>query len=232
MNFPLLLITVVFAILGMIISYILKSKFSKYSKISLQAGYSGKEIADKMLRANGIFDVSITCVPGQLTDHYNPTDKTVNLSPEVYEGRSIASAAVAAHECGHAVQHATAYSMLTLRSRLVPIVKFSTNVLHWIFMLGFLGIAFGLFNNYYVLLGIIVLQSIVTLFSLVTLPVEIDASKRGLAFIEGTRITQTEEEYQGAKDALTWAGLTYFVAALASIAQLAYFILRLNSRRN
>ena len=232
MNFSLLMITIIFALIGMVVSFVLKSKFSKYSRVPLRAGFSGKEIADKMLRAHGIYDVSITCVPGQLTDHYNPTDKTVNLSPEVYEGRSIAAAAVAAHECGHAVQHATAYSMLSMRSKLVPIVNFSNNILHWVFMLGFLGMAFDMLNNYYVLVGIIVLQSIVTLFSLVTLPVEIDASRRALAFVETSRITQSEEEYHGAKDALTWAGLTYFVAALASIAQLTYFILRLNSRRS
>ncbi len=232
MSFPLLIITIVFAVIGMIVSFVLKNKFARYSKIPLRAGFSGREIADKMLRSNGIYDVQITCVPGQLTDHYNPSDKTVNLSPEVYEGRSIAAAAVAAHECGHAVQHATAYSMLTMRSKLVPIVNFSNNILHWVFMLGFLGMAFGMLNNYYVLIGIIALQSVVTLFSLITLPVEIDASKRGLAFVDANRIAQTEEEYRGAKDALTWAGLTYFVAALASIAQLAYFIFRLNSRRD
>ena len=228
----LFIITIAFALIGMLVSFILKNKFATYSKIPLSNGLSGKDVADKMLKYNGIYDVKITCIPGELTDHYNPVDKTVNLSPEVYEGRSIASAAVAAHECGHAVQHNTAYSMLTLRSKLVPVVNFSSNIMRFIYALGFLGIYFHLVQNQYILLGIIILQSIITLFALITLPVEFDASKRGLAFIDENRIATTDQEYKGAKDALTWAGMTYLVAALASLAQLLYFILRFTNRRN
>jgi Zn-dependent membrane protease YugP len=181
-----------------------------------------------MLKFNGIYDVQITCVPGHLSDHYNPTDKTVNLSPQVYEGRSVAAAAVAAHECGHAVQHATAYSMLQLRSKLVPVVNISSKIMNWVFMLG-IGFYF-MQNNPYVLMAIIVLQGIVTAFAVITLPVEFDATRRGLVFITENNITRSDEEYKGAKDALTWAGLTYFVAAIAAVAQLLYFILRMRSR--
>jgi hypothetical protein len=219
------IITIVFALLGMVVSGILKSKFTKYSKVALSAGLSGKEVAEKMLKDNGIYDVVVESVEGQLTDHYNPDLKTVNLSPEVYAGRSIAAAAIAAHECGHALQHAQAYSMLELRSRLVPVVNISSKVLHWVFILAFLGIAFHLFSSPIVLTVVIAAQSIITLFALITLPVEINASQRGLAYIESARLTRSDEEYGMAKDALTWAGLTYVVAALASIAQLAYFVL-------
>ncbi len=228
----LFIITIIFAVIGMLVSFVLKSKFATYSKMPLTTGLSGKEVADKMLKYNGIYDVQITCVEGQLTDHYNPANKTVNLSPDVYEGRTVAAAAVAAHECGHAVQHNTAYSMLELRSKLVPIVNISSNLMRWIYMLGFMGIYFHLVQNQYILIGIIVLQSIITAFALITLPVEFDASKRGLAFIDQNRITTTEREYQGAKDALTWAGMTYLVAAIAALAQLLYFILRFTGRRN
>lgn len=228
----LLLITIVFAVIGMIVSFILKSKFQTYSKMPLSSGLSGKEVAERMLKYNGIYDVQITSVPGHLSDHYNPMDKTVNLSPEVYEGRSVAAAAVAAHECGHAVQHNTAYSFLEMRSKLVPIVNVSANIMHWIYGMAFLGISFHIFSNQYVLIAIIILQSIITGFALITLPVEFDASKRGLAFIEGNNITRSDEEYRGAKDALTWAGMTYFVAAIAALAQLLYFILRFTNRRD
>jgi len=219
------LITIVFAVLGMVVSGILRSKFNKYSKVALSAGLSGKEVAEKMLKDNGIYDVVVESVEGQLTDHYNPAQKTVNLSPEVYSGRSIAAAAIAAHECGHALQHAQSYSMLELRSRLVPVVNISSKVLHWVFILAFLGIAFHLFSSPIVLTLVIAAQTIITFFALITLPVEINASQRGLAYIESARLTRSDEEYGMAKDALTWAGLTYVVAALASIAQLAYFVL-------
>jgi hypothetical protein len=219
------LITIVFAVLGMVVSGILRSKFNKYSKVALSAGLSGKEVAEKMLKDNGIYDVVVESVEGQLTDHYNPAQKTVNLSPEVYSGRSIAAAAIAAHECGHALQHAQSYSMLELRSRLVPVVNISSKVLHWVFILAFLGIAFHLFSSPIVLTVVIAAQTIITFFALITLPVEINASQRGLAYIESARLTRSDEEYGMAKDALTWAGLTYVVAALASIAQLAYFVL-------
>lgn len=225
----LFIIMIVFGLISMLVSTVLKNKFSTYSRIPLTSRLSGKEVAERMLKFNGIYDVQITNIPGELTDHYNPLDKTVNLSPEVYEGRSIASAAIAAHECGHAVQHATAYSMLMLRSRLVPIVNVSSNFMRWIFIFG---IGFYVMqSNYYVLLTIIVLQAIITLFSIITLPVEFDASKRGLVFIQESGIIKSDEEYNGAKDALTWAGLTYFVAALASVAQLLYFVLRMNGTR-
>jgi len=224
------LITIVFAVLGMVVSGILRSKFNKYSKVALSAGLSGKEVAEKMLKDNGIYDVVVESVEGQLTDHYNPAQKTVNLSPEVYSGRSIAAAAIAAHECGHALQHAQSYSMLELRSRLVPVVNISSKVLHWVFILAFLGIAFHLFSSPIVLTLVIAAQTIITFFALITLPVEINASQRGLAYIESARLTRSDEEYGMAKDALTWAGLTYVVAALASIAQLAYFVLMSHRR--
>jgi Zn-dependent membrane protease YugP len=224
----LLIITIVFGVIGMLVGAVLKSKFEKYSQMPLSSGLSGREVADKMLKFNGIYDVQITCVPGHLSDHYNPTDKTVNLSPQVYEGRSVAAAAVAAHECGHAVQHATAYSMLQLRSKLVPVVNISSKIMNWVFMLG-IGFYF-MQNNPYVLMAIIVLQGIVTAFAVITLPVEFDATRRGLVFITENNITRSDEEYKGAKDALTWAGLTYFVAAIAAVAQLLYFILRMRSR--
>lgn len=225
------IITIVFGLIGMLVSGILKSKFNTYSQEPIGAGLSGREVAEKMLRDHGIFDVKVESVPGQLTDHYNPENKTVNLSPEVYNGRSVAAAAVAAHECGHAVQHAEAYSMLTLRSKLVPAVNLSSKVLHWVFMLMFFGVAFHMFQSPYVLIAIIALQSVITLFAVVTLPVEFDASRRGLAFIDSARLTRTDEEHAHAKDALTWAGLTYVVAALASLAQLLYFILQFSGRR-
>lgn len=225
----LFIITIIFGLIGMLVSFILKSKFEKYSKIPLSSNLSGKEVAEKMLSYNQIYDVKVTHIEGQLSDHYNPIDKTVNLSQDVYEGRSIAAAAVAAHECGHAVQHATAYSMLMLRSKIVPVVNFSSKIMNWVFMLG-IGFYF-MQNNQYVLMAIIILQSIVTIFAVITLPVEFDASKRGLEFIQGNRITLSDEEDRGAKDALTWAGLTYFVAALAAVAQLLYFILRFSGAR-
>lgn len=225
------IITIIFGLLGMVVSGILQSKFKKYSEVPLGSGLSGREVAEKMLRGYGLTDVKVVSVEGKLTDHYNPADKTVNLSPEVYAGRSVAAAAVAAHECGHAVQHAEAYSMLMLRSKLVPVVQFSSQVLHWIFMLMFMGILFRMFNSPLMLSVIIGLQAVITLFAVITLPVEFDASKRGLAFIESSNLTRTEEEQSYAKDALTWAGMTYVVAALASLAQLLYFILQFNRRR-
>jgi Zn-dependent membrane protease YugP len=201
------------------VSYRLKSKFKQYSEVPLAAGLSGKEVADKMLRDNQIYDVKVVSVEGFLTDHYNPQNKTVNLSPEVYNGRSVASAAIAAHECGHAVQHATAYSWLTMRSQLVPIVQVSSNVVQWVLLGGVL-----LLNVFPGLLFIgIVLFAITTLFSFITLPVEYDASNRALAWMESTKLSYGQE-HEKAKDALSWAALTYVVAAIGSLATLFYYL--------
>jgi uncharacterized protein len=226
----LLVITIFFMFIGMIVSARLKSKFAKYSQEPLSAGLSGKEVAEKMLRDNGIYDVRVMSVEGQLTDHYNPADKTVNLSTEVYSGRNIAAAAVAAHECGHAVQHATAYAWLNMRSKLVPVVNFSSKMMNFI-MLGAMFFAFAthLFNQ--ALLLIIIFQAIITAFAIITLPVEMDASARAIRWLDSSMVARGDEKAE-AKDALTWAGLTYFVAALASIATLLYFILQYTSRRD
>src|SRR5688572_10722124 len=189
---------------------------------------SGREIAEKMLRENGIYDVKVTSVQGFLSDHYNPANKTVNLSPEVYNGRSIAAAGVAAHECGHAVQHATAYSMLTLRSKLVPAVNISSQLSQWVILAGIGLFGFGGGNSTVLLIGI-VLFAVTTLFAVITLPVEFDASNRALAWLGNAGIT-TGAESEKAKDALKWAALTYVVAALASIAMLVQYLLIYQSR--
>jgi Zn-dependent membrane protease YugP len=204
----------------MLVSGILKRKFSSYGKIPLRAGLTGKQVAEKMLRENGIHDVAVTASNGFLSDHYNPATKTVNLSPDVYNSSSIAAAAVAAHECGHAVQHATAYSWLQMRSRLVPVVQFSSGIVQWVLLAGVLMI-----NQFpQLLLGGIVLFGLVTVFSVITLPVEFDASKRALAWLNQTQITDVNE-YPKAKDALKWAAMTYVVAALASIATLVQYVM-------
>lgn len=220
----LLIITVVFMVIGMIVSGRLKSVFHEYSQEPLSSGLSGKEVAEKMLRDNSIFDVKVISVEGQLTDHYNPLSKTVNLSTDVYNGRNIAAAAVAAHECGHAVQHAAAYAPLKMRSALVPVVNISSRLMNFIFI-GMMIFAFTsqLYNQ--ALLLIIILQSALTLFTIVTLPVEFDASRRALAWLDQVHLTRGEE-YSKAKTALSWAASTYIVAALASIATLLYFIMR------
>jgi uncharacterized protein len=223
------LIAGIMFLIGMIVSNTLQRKFREYGDIPLSAGLSGKEVAEKMLRDNGIYDVQVTSVPGFLSDHYNPEDKTVNLSPDVYNGRSIASAAVATHECGHAVQHATAYSMLRLRSSLVPMMKISTNLSQWVILAG-LGFLFGRGSQLILLIGI-GLFSISTIFSLVTLPVEYDASHRALKWMESAHLT-TRNEHDKAKDALTWAARTYLVAAISSVATLLYYILIFLNRRD
>lgn len=217
-----------FMVLGMLVQYRLKSKFTEYSKVATSSGMSGKEIAEKMLKDNGIYDVQVISVDGFLSDHYNPLNKTVNLSPDVFEGRNISAAAVAAHECGHAVQHATAYSMLMLRSRLVPAVKISSTLSQWIIIIGLGMLGFGGGNPTILLVGI-VLFAITTLFTVITLPVEFDASARALKWLDTARIT-TNPEHAKAKDALKWAALTYVVAALASIAMLIQYILIYQSR--
>mgnify|MGYP000161294534 CR=1 FL=1 len=215
-----LIISLIFLGISMLVSGILKSKFTTYGKIPISAGLTGREVAMKMLRENGIHDVKVVSVTGFLSDHYNPLTKTVNLSPEVYNSSSIAAAAVAAHESGHALQHAGSYAWLTMRSRLVPVVQFASPLLNWVLLLGviFINVFPGL------LLAGIVLFTLTTLFALITLPVEFDASKRALAWLEHTNVTNSME-YPKAKDALKWAALTYVVAAFASIAMLVQYIL-------
>ncbi|MGM0943831.1 MAG: zinc metallopeptidase [Bacteroidota bacterium] len=218
-----ILIVIVFAILGFVVSSRLKSKFKKYSQTSLEANLSGAEIAKLMLADHNIQDVQVLSVEGQLTDHYNPMNRTVNLSPDVYYGRNAAAAAVAAHECGHAVQHARNYAWLNMRSTLVPIQNISGKILNVVLIASlFGGFALGLSVP---LIGYIVVgsYSVMTLFTLVTLPVEFDASNRALAWVQ-TRNIVTKPEYAMAKDALKWAAMTYVVAALASLATLAYYI--------
>jgi len=215
-------------IVGMIVQFNLKSKFRQYSEVPLSSGLSGKEVAEKMLRDNGIYDIEVISVNGFLSDHYNPSKKTINLSPDVFAGRNIAAAAVAAHECGHAVQHATAYSMLTLRSALVPVVQISTNLAQWVILIGLGAFTFGGGNQTVLLIGII-LFAVSTLLSVITLPVELDASARALKWLRSAGITSVTQQ-EKAKDALKWAALTYVVAALASIAMLVQYILIYQSR--
>ncbi len=217
----------VFVLLSWLVSSQLKSRFAKYSRMQLRSGLSGRDIAEKMLSEHGIDGVRVISTPGRLTDHYNPLDRTVNLSPEVYNGRSVAAAAVAAHECGHAVQHAKAYAFLKLRSALVPVVSVSSRYMQWILLAGILTVeaAPG------ILLAGIVMFAMTTLFSFITLPVEFDATKRALGWLTDTGLT-VGEEYSNAKDALKWAALTYVVAALASLATLAYYIMIFLGRRN
>jgi len=216
-----LLVSLLFIGISLIVSMILKGKFSKYSKIPLANGMSGKQIAEKMLRENGIYDVKVTASQGFLSDHYNPANKTVNLSPEVYEGTSISAAAVAAHECGHAVQHANSYSWLTLRSRLVPAVQLTSNLVNIVLIIGVIMAASG--NTTLLLVGI-AMMAVTVLFTLITLPVEFDASKRALAWLETTNVTNNTE-YPKAKDALKWAATTYVVAALAAVVTLVQYIM-------
>ncbi len=223
MTIGIIFISVFFMIIGMIIQFTLKSKFKKYSQEPTSSGLSGKEVAEKMLRDNGIYDVQVISANGFLSDHYDPAKKTVNLSPDVFEGRNVSAAAVASHECGHAVQHATAYSMLMLRSRLVPLVSISSNLAQWIILIGLGLFTVGGGNQTILLIGIL-LFALSTLFSVITLPVEFDASARALKWLDSSRIT-TSAEHEDAKDALKWAALTYVVAALASIALLVQYIL-------
>ena len=223
------LIAGVMFLVGMIVSGRLKAKFQEYGMIPLNKGLSGKEVAEKMLRDNGIFDVRVESVGGFLSDHYDPTNKTVNLSPDVYAGRSISSAAVAAHECGHAVQHAAAYAPLKMRSALVPMVQISTTLSQWVILAG-LGFMFGRSNPTILLVGI-VLFAFSTIFSIITLPVEYDASRRALAWMEKSGLT-THSEHDKAADALKWAARTYVVAAIASVATLLYYILLFTNSRS
>lgn len=214
------------AIVSFIVQSSLKSKFDKYSKVPLYNGMTGREVAEKMLRDNGIYDVRVISTPGMLTDHFNPTNKTVNLSEGVYSSCSVAAAAVAAHECGHAVQHARAYAPLQMRSALVPVVQFSSSIMSWILLAGIL-----LINSFPQLLLIgICLFAMTTLFSFITLPVEIDASRRALVWLNNAGITNASNHGM-AKDALKSAAYTYVVAALGSLATLVYYIMIYMGRR-
>jgi Zn-dependent membrane protease YugP len=216
-----LLVSLIFVGISFVVSMILKGKFSKYGKIPLANGLSGKQVAEKMLRENGIYDVQVTVSQGFLSDHYNPVNKTVNLSPEVYNGTSISAAAVAAHECGHAVQHSTAYSWLMMRSRLVPLVQVTSNLVNIILLIGVILAATG--KPFLLLIGI-GLMAVTVLFTLITLPVEFDASNRALAWLQRTNVTNNNE-YPKAKDALKWAAMTYVVAALAAVVTLVQYIM-------
>ncbi len=215
------------------ISNTLKRKFKKYSKIQLRNGMSGAEIAEKMLSDNGIYDVKVISTPGKLTDHYNPKEKTVNLSESVYNQRNAAAAAVAAHECGHAVQHAKAYSYLTLRSQLVPIVSISSKFSQWLVIGGIiLGASSGATGiGFYVAILGLILMGFATVFSFVTLPVEYDASNRALAWLQNKNMV-SQQELAGATDALKWAARTYLVAALGSLAMLLYWALQILGGRD
>ena len=226
-----LILMLVIAVISFAVQWRFKSKFKQYSEMPLGSGMSGKDIAEKMLRDNGIANVQVISVEGQLTDHYNPADRTVNLSPEVYHGRSVAAAAVAAHECGHAVQHATAYNWLKFRSAVVPAVNVASKITQWTLMIGLLLLIFS--GNIFVLAIGVAALALVTIFAFITLPVEFDASNRALAWLQSNRgIMQTTVEHDQAKDALWWAAMTYVVAALASLATLVYYASMLFGRRD
>lgn len=213
----------IIALVSFAVSSRLKSKFEHYSKVHLRNGMTGAEIATKMLHDNGIYDVRVTSTPGRLTDHYNPADKTVNLSEAVYNQRNAAAAAVAAHEVGHAVQHATAYSMLQLRSSLVPVVNIGSGLAPWIIMIGLImGAAAQIGFGFYIALAGLALMAVATLFSFITLPVEYDASNRALAWLKNKNML-SQQEYEGAEDSLKWAARTYVVAAIGALATLLYY---------
>ncbi|MEY4204910.1 MAG: hypothetical protein RL013_2614 [Bacteroidota bacterium] len=218
----LLVISILFAVLGAIVSGILKRKFNQYSEVPLSNGQTGAEVAAAMLRYNQIYDVKITQIDGQLTDHYNPQDKTVNLSYDVYYGRNVAAAAVAAHECGHAVQHATAYNFLQMRSNMVPIVNIAASLQQYLFMAALVGMS--MFKSPMLMIVALVAFGVTTLFSLVTLPVEFDASNRALVWLEGSNFA-VGAEHDGAKDALKWAAMTYVTAALGALVQFIYLLM-------
>ncbi len=230
-----MIITIICAAIGGIIGKVLQSKINKYLQVPMRAGLSGAEVAKQMLDHYGLHDVRIVQGQGFLTDHYNPQTKTISLSPHIYQGNSVASAAVAAHECGHAVQHAEAYGFLQMRSAIVPIVQLSSRMQQFVLMGAFMGIGAGAAGGggfsigNILLLAAIVLFSITALFSFVTLPVEFDASKRALVWLDSTGIAQGAE-YDGAKDALRWAAMTYVAAALSALIMVLYLITRLQSR--
>lgn len=223
----------VIGLISSLVSSKLKSKFAYYSKVHLRNGMTGAQIAEKMLADNGIRDVKVISVKGQLTDHYNPVDKTVNLSEVVYSHANAAAAAVAAHECGHAVQHATAYSYLTMRSKLVPIVQVTSSMSQWVIIGGIALMASGALgaSGLYVAIAGLVMMGFATLFSFITLPVEYDASNRALAWLKAKNIV-TPEEYKGSEDALKWAARTYLVAAIGALAFLLYWAMQILGRRD
>lgn len=217
-----LILIVPVLLLSMFVQWRFRHKFSKYAEMQLSSGLSGKEVAERMLHDNGIFDVKVMSTEGQLTDHYNPTDRTVNLSTDVYYSRSVAAAAVAAHECGHAVQHAKSYSWLNLRSTMVPVVSISSNLLQWVLLIGVMLLVVNV-TPIVLAIGVVGL-ALVTVFSIITLPVEFDASNRALAWLKNNQgVMQTQEENIQAKDALWWAAMTYVVAAVGALANLLYY---------
>lgn len=220
-----IILFIAFMLVGWAVQSKLKSKFKHYGAIPLANGMSGKQVAEKMLADHNIINVRVISTPGKLSDHYNPKDMTVNLSPEVYEGRSISAAAVAAHECGHAVQHATAYKWLQMRSQMVPIVSVSSKMLNFIFLAGMFGMGIlHMFTMDMVILTVIFFQAMITIFSVITLPVEYDASYRAVVWLENSGVVQADE-LEGANDALKWAARTYLVSAIAAVTYLAYYVL-------
>jgi len=220
------IIGIIFFVLSMVASRMLVSKFKKYSRTPVRSGLTGREIAERMLRESGVEGVRIISTPGSLSDHYNPLNKTVNLSPEVYSGANVAAAAVAAHECGHAVQHARSYAFLEMRSKLVPVISISSRYIMWVILAGVLMV-----NTFPGLLLVgIVMFGLTTLFSFITLPVEFDASKRALVWLNEADIARGEE-YKQARSALKWAASTYVVAAIGSLATLLYYIMIYLGRR-
>ena len=224
-----MIIAIIFGVIGMLISWRLKSKFKTYSETALLSNLSGQEIAERMLADHGIHDVRVISVEGQLTDHYNPADKTVNLSHDVYYGRNAAAAAVSSHECGHAVQHAKAYSFLQFRSAMVPMLNIANGFMPLLLMAGMM-LLYSTGNSTVLAIGV-ALFALATLFSFVTLPVEFDASNRALAWIKANNIV-TPAEYKLSKDALWWAAMTYVVAALGMLAQLLYYLNLMGGRRS
>ena len=225
------LLMIVIAIVSFIVQWRFKSKFNQYAQIPLSSGLSGQEVAERMLRDNGIYDVQVISVEGQLTDHYNPETKTVNLSQDVFYSRSVASAAVAAHECGHAVQHARAYAWLSLRTAIVPVINVASTLTQWTLFIGVM-LLFFMHNPFVLAVGVAAL-ALVTAFSFITLPVEFDASNRAIAWLNNNySVMQTSQEHEQAKDALWWAAMTYVVAALSALATLLYYASFLFNRRN
>ncbi len=226
-----LILMIVIALVSFLVQWRFKNRFKKYSEMPLSSGMNGKDIAERMLADNGIAGVNVVSVEGQLSDHYNPANRTVNLSPEVYNGRSVAAAAVAAHECGHAVQHAKAYGWLKFRSAVVPAVTVASKIVQWTLMIGVILLMFS--GNPMVLAVGVAALALVTIFAFITLPVEFDASNRALAWLQTNRgIMQVETENEQAKDALWWAAMTYVVAALGSLATLVYYASMLMNRRD
>ena len=231
-DLPYMIIIGVIALFSWLVSSRLKSKFEHYSKLTLRNGMSGAEIAEKMLADHGIRDVKVISTPGRLTDHYNPVDNTVNLSEAVFNQRNAAAAAVAAHECGHAVQHAQAYEWLTMRSKMVPMVNVSSSLSQWLIMGGIiLGFASKSGIGFYVAVAGLALMAVATAFSFITLPVEYDASNRALAWLKNKNMLG-QEEYAGAEDSLKWAARTYLVAALGALASLLYWAYRILGSRD